>query len=117
MSVALASISNRLTSAQAQLLERSRVLTLGLVPSPSATTSLVRTLTGVRNDLAKAEDEAALENNGLSVGGKAPRTGKRRASDALQLDELTARYDRLVEMLQADEDGRGRAKALVREKR
>lgn len=116
MSAPLASISNRLTSAQAQLLERSRVISLGLVPSPSASTSLVRTLTAVRNDLAKAGDEMALERTGLTVGGAS--TGKGRASsDATALDELEERYDRLVEMLQGDEDGRNRAKALVREKR
>jgi syntaxin 8 len=104
----LVSLSSRLTSAQAQLLERSRILSLGLVPSPSSTTSLVRVLTGVRDDLAKAEDEAALERTGLSVGnGKA-------GGDAAALDHLSARYDRLVEMLQADDDGWERAKTLVR---
>jgi len=108
----LASLSSRLTSAQSQLLERSRILSLGLVPSPSSTTSLIRTLTNVRDDLAKAEDEAALERTGLSVGNK-----KGSAPDLAAIEELCARYDRLVDMLQADDDGRERAKSLVRVKR
>lgn len=116
MSGELAAISSRLTSAQSQLLERSRILSLGLVPSSSSTTSLVRTLTNVRKDLAKLDDEAALERTGLMVG-RTKSPVKSSAADQAALEELGDRYDRLVEMLQVDDDGRERAKALVRERR
>jgi syntaxin 8 len=110
--MSLASLSSRLTTAQSQLLERSRILSLGMVPSPSSSAALVRTLTGVRDELAKLSDEAALERDGLAVG-----SGKKSKKDDAALEELEARYDRLVDMLQADDDGRERAKALVRVRR
>ncbi|WOO81983.1 putative syntaxin-8B [Vanrija pseudolonga] len=114
---AIASISNRLTSAQSQLLERSRILGLGMKPSPSSTQSLVRTLTQVRNDLAKLEGEAELEAAGLAVGGGGKKRSNLSGGDLAAIDELGGRYDRLVEMLQADEVGREKAKPLVRERR
>lgn len=114
---AIASISNRLTSAQSQLLERSRILGLGMKPSPSSTQSLVRTLTQVRNDLAKLEGEAELEAAGLAVGGAGKKRSNSSGGDLAAIEELGSRYDRLVEMLQADEVGREKAKPLVRERR
>lgn len=117
MSTQLASISNRLTSAQAQLLERSRVISLGIMPSPASTHSLVRTLTAVRGDLAKLSEEATFERTGLALGGSQGPGKASSGADAMALGELEARYDRLVDMLQADDDGRERAKALVRDKR
>jgi syntaxin 8 len=114
---AIASISNRLTSARSQLLERSRILGLGMKPSPSSTQSLVRTLTQVRNDLAKLEGEAELEAAGLAVGGAGKKRSNSSGGDLAAIEELGSRYDRLVEMLQADEVGREKAKPLVRERR
>lgn len=111
----LASLSARLTTSQSQLLERTRVLSLGMVPSASSTTQLVRTLANVKKDLGKLSDEAELERAGLIVGGKGAKSS--RDTDDKALEELEERYDRLVEMLAADEDGRERSRPLVREKR
>ncbi|TXT05955.1 hypothetical protein VHUM_03716 [Vanrija humicola] len=86
-------------------------------PSPSSTQSLVRALTQVRNDLSKLEGEAEIEAAGLAVGGGGKKRSNSSGGDLAAVDELGARYDRLVEMLQADEVGREKAKPLVRERR
>ncbi|KAL1412738.1 hypothetical protein Q8F55_000485 [Vanrija albida] len=115
---AIATISNRLTSVQAQLLERSRILGLGMKPSPSSTQGLVRALTIIRKELGKLEDEVEIEAAGLSVGGGGARQRSDSASGNLAaFEELGARYDRAVEMLQADDVGRDKARPLVRERR
>ncbi|BEJ11780.1 hypothetical protein CspHIS471_0202400 [Cutaneotrichosporon sp. HIS471] len=114
---ALASISNRLTTAQSQLLERSRILSLGMHPSAAATTQIVRTLGGVKRELSRVADEAELERAGLVVGGGNKSRSAQLDEDERALDSLGERYDRLVDMLGKDEDGRERAKGLVREKR
>jgi syntaxin 8 len=114
---ALASISNRLTTAQSQLLERSRILSLGMHPSAAATTQIVRALAGVKKELSRVEDEAELERAGLVVGGGNKGRSAQLDEDERALEALGERYDRLVEMLGKDEDGRERAKGLVREKR
>lgn len=114
---ALASISNRLTTAQSQLLERTRILSLGMHPSAAATTQLVRALSGVKRELGRVGDEAELERAGLVVGGGNKGRSSQLDEDERALEELGERYDRLVEMLCKDEDGRERAKGLIREKR
>ncbi|CAK9783125.1 hypothetical protein CC85DRAFT_284122 [Cutaneotrichosporon oleaginosum] len=114
---AIASISNRLTTAQSQLLERTRIISLGMHPSAAATTQIVRALAGVKRELSRVADEAELERAGLVVGGGNRGRSSQLDEDERALDALGERYDRLVEMLGKDEDGRERAKALVREKR
>ncbi|GMK56488.1 hypothetical protein CspeluHIS016_0303280 [Cutaneotrichosporon spelunceum] len=104
---ALASLSNRLTTTQSQLLERTRILSLGMRPSAATTAQIVRSLAGVKRDLAAAADEAELERAGLVVGAVG---GSRDEAEA-----LGERYDRLVAMLD-DDDGRERARGLVRER-
>lgn len=87
-------------------------------PSAAATTQLVRGLSGVKRELGRVADEAELERAGLVVGGGGNKGRSAQLDeDERALEALGERYDRLVEMLGADEDGRERAKALVREKR
>lgn len=93
--MSLASISARLTSAQSALLERSRVISLGMTPSASSTHSLIRTLKNVKGDLDKVPE----------------------AEDGAELRELETRYDRIIDMLSADDEGHERAKDLRRERR
>lgn len=93
--MSLTSISARLTSAQSALLERSRVISLGMTPSASSTHSLVRTLRNVKGDLDKVPE----------------------SEDGDELRELETRYDRIIDMLAADDEGRERAKDLRRERR
>lgn len=93
--MSLTTISARLTSAQSALLERSRVISLGMTPSASSTHSLIRTLKNVKVDLDKVPD----------------------AEDGDELRELETRYDRIIDMLSADDEGRERAKDLKRERR
>lgn len=89
-----------------------------MVPSASTTTQLVRTLANVKKDLDKLSDEAELERAGLIVGGsKAKASESNIDADEQALEELGNRYDRLVEMLAKDEDGRERAQPLMRPKR
>lgn len=93
--MSLTSISARLTSAQSALLERSRVISLGMTPSASSTHSLIRTLKNVKADLDKAPE----------------------TEDKEELSQLETRYDRIIDMLSADDEGRERAKDLKRERR
>lgn len=93
--MSLTTISARLTSAQSALLERSRVISLGMTPSASSTHSLVRSLKN-----AKADLEMALDTD-----------------DGDELRDLETRYDRIIDMLSADDEGRERASALARERR
>ena len=108
-----ASISQRLTSTSALLLERSRILSLGLKPSPSSTSQVVRNLTTLKSELSRAYDAALIESDGLRVGVK---KGKKAQGEVLNgLEELGRRYDGLVDMLGEDDVGRERAKTLARE--
>ncbi|ODN99032.1 hypothetical protein I350_07184 [Cryptococcus amylolentus CBS 6273] len=102
-----ASISQRLATTSSLLLERSRILDLGMKPSPSSTQQVVRNLTSIRADLERLD---AL-SPGLGGGGK----GKGRGEGGEEgVEELRGRYDRLVEMLERDDVGREKAKALKR---
>ncbi|WVR07705.1 hypothetical protein IAU60_004747 [Kwoniella sp. DSM 27419] len=119
-----ASVSQRLTTTSSLLLERSRILSLNLKPSPSSTSQIIRNLTAIRGDL----DQLHLESEGLAVGGGGGPTGKsKRGSvsasayglgvDEGEVEELGQRYDRLLEMLGEDEVGKEKAKTLQRIKR
>ncbi|WVO14261.1 hypothetical protein L204_101893 [Cryptococcus depauperatus] len=95
------SVALRLTTTSSLLLERSRVLSLNLKPSPSSTQQIVRNLTGIRTDLERLASE-----------GEDWTKGKGREGGE---EELGERYDRLVEMLEEDEVGREKAKPLRRD--
>lgn len=107
-----ASISQRLTTTSSLLLERSRILSLNLKPSPPSTQQIVRNLTSIRSELEQLE----LESTGLALGGK---KGKAKGGDDgdEEVKELGERYDRLLEMLEEDDLGREKAKDLKRTSR
>lgn len=118
MAPTIPSIQQRLTTTSSLLLERSRVLSLNLRPSPSSTAAVVRNLTAIRAELAQLAEQAEIESSGLVLGGKALPKGKGGASDTqAELDRLGEGYDRLLEMLAEDDVGRDKAKALQREKK
>ncbi|KAK8853201.1 hypothetical protein IAR55_003903 [Kwoniella newhampshirensis] len=104
-----ASVSQRLTTTSSLLLERSRIISLNLKPSPSSQSQIFRNLAAIRSDL----DQLELEAKGLVVGGGVGR-GMREGRDG-EVEELGDRYDRLLEMLEEDEVGREKLKSLRRE--
>lgn len=104
-----ASISQRLTTTSSLLLERSRILSLNLKPSPSSTQQIVRNLTSIRSDLERLE----LESTGLVLGGKKGKTKGGDEGDE-EVKQLEERYDRLLGMLEEDDLGREKAKDLKR---
>ncbi|WVO21200.1 uncharacterized protein IAS62_002507 [Cryptococcus decagattii] len=104
-----ASISQRLTTTSSLLLERSRILSLNLKPSPSSTQQIVRNLTSIRSDLEQLE----LESTGLVLGGKKGKTKGGDEGDE-EVKQLEERYDRLLGMLEEDDLGREKAKDLKR---
>ena len=81
--------SSRLTSTAALILERTRVVSLGLTPSPSTDTKIVRALRQVRDELAARPGGEACE-------------------------EEWDRWETLVGMMREDEVGRQQAKGLER---
>ena len=113
MASLLLSIQSRLTNTSSLLLERARVLSLDLTPSASSTAQIFRTLSSLKSDISKLEDEISLEAAGLSVGGSGRQ--RKQSSDA-SLFEVQERYDRLVDMFEEDEMGREKAKLLRRER-
>ncbi|WVQ84462.1 hypothetical protein IAT38_006614 [Cryptococcus sp. DSM 104549] len=118
-----ASISSRLTTTSSLLLERSRILSLNLKPSPSSQQQIVRNLTSIRSDLEQLELEGKGlyvgrgSGRGAGVGGGKKGKGKGGAGDDgrdEEVSELGERYDRLLEMLEEDDVGREKAKVLRR---
>lgn len=81
--------SSRLTSTAALILERTRVVSLGLTPSPSTDTKIVRALRQVRDELA------------------ARRGGE-------ECEEEWERWETLVGMMREDQVGRQQVKELER---
>lgn len=66
-------------------------------------------MTSIKRDLKQIEDD--LESNGLTKG-----KGKQGESEIeKQVREIGESYDRLVGMLGEDDQGRDKAKALIRE--
>ncbi|WRT70246.1 uncharacterized protein IL334_007241 [Kwoniella shivajii] len=125
MSATISSISVRLNSTSSLLLERSRIISLNLKPSPSSTSQIIRNLTSIRADLGQLE----LENKGFRVGGggggggggnanaSANGKGKNNRGENDELNELGERYDRLLEMMSEDDVGKEKVKDLRREER
>jgi syntaxin 8 len=87
------------------------VISLKLAPSASSTAQITRNLQSIRADLTKLEAQADSVKAGK---------GKGKAGKESELEkgvrEAGDRYDRLVEMLEEDDSGKERAKALKREK-
>ncbi|WVQ74207.1 hypothetical protein IAR50_003801 [Cryptococcus sp. DSM 104548] len=102
-----ASISQRLATTSSLLLERSRILNLGMKPSPSSTQQVVRNLTSLKADLERLD--ASSPRSGAGGKGKGKGAGGEEG-----VDVLSERYDRLVEMLEEDDVGREKAKSLKR---
>ncbi|GHJ84589.1 hypothetical protein NliqN6_0991 [Naganishia liquefaciens] len=80
--------SSRLTSTAALILERTRVVSLGLTPSPATDTKIARALRQVRDDLAAQRKEAS--------------------------EDEWKRWEDLVEMMREDDVGRTQVKGLER---
>ncbi|WVR00252.1 hypothetical protein IAU59_007395 [Kwoniella sp. CBS 9459] len=126
-----ASISSRLTTTSSLLLERSRIISLNLKPSPSSTSQIIRNLTSIKKDLDNFELNRSGSGSGSGSGPSYGRKGKQASTtnghgygdgdghadgDAV-VSELGSRYDRLLEMLSEDDVGREKVKTLTREKR
>lgn len=88
------STSSRLTTTASLILERSRVISLGLTPSPSTDTKITRALKQVRDELVKrdAEDDEGTE-------------------------EEWKRWEGLVGMMRDDDVGRRQVAGLERPER
>ncbi|OCF38999.1 syntaxin 8 [Kwoniella heveanensis CBS 569] len=108
-----ASISSRLTTTSSLLLERSRIISLNLKPSPSSTSQIIRNLTSIKRDL----DALETKDDDLHGGGSGKGKGVAGGGDGSSLGELGESYDRLLEMLSEDDVGREKVKTLQREKR
>lgn len=85
---ALSTASQRLTTVASLILERSRVLTLGLTPSPTTDTKIGRVLRQIRDELV--------------------RLGEGEGEDEWK------RWEGLVEMMREDEMGRKQVAGLER---
>ncbi|OCF38197.1 syntaxin 8 [Kwoniella heveanensis BCC8398] len=107
-----ASISSRLTTTSSLLLERSRIISLNLKPSPSSTSQIIRNLTSIKRDL----DALETKDDDLHGGGSGKGKGVAGGGDGSSLGELGESYDRLLEMLSEDDVGREKVKTLQREK-
>jgi syntaxin 8 len=84
----LTTASQRLTTVSSLILERSRVLSLGLTPSPTTDTKIGRVLRQVRDELVRLGDGQGGEEWG--------------------------RWEGLVKMMQEDEMGRKQVAGLER---
>ncbi|ORY33498.1 hypothetical protein BCR39DRAFT_520457 [Naematelia encephala] len=114
----LTSLRQRLTSTSSLLLERSRVLSLGLPPSASSQNQITRNLSTIRSELANLSEVVELESSGLVVGSGLSSSLKRKGKEgalAAEVREMEEGYDRLIGMLEEDEVGREKAKTLRRE--
>jgi syntaxin 8 len=95
------------------------VIALSLPPSASSQNLIVRNLSQLKAELERLADEVDLETGGLRVGngwgGRTAVTKAGRDADRQMMRRLWTSYDRLIGMLEEDESGRERAKALKRE--
>ncbi|WVF73071.1 hypothetical protein IAT40_007890 [Kwoniella sp. CBS 6097] len=108
-----ASVSSRLTTTSSLLLERSRIISLNLKPSPSSTSQIIRNLTSIKKDLDTLESNTNINHTNGKGKGVSDGDGD---GDGV-VGELGGRYDRLLEMLSEDDVGREKVKTLKREKR
>lgn len=106
----LSLLSQRLNSLTAIVLERERVVQLGLKPSASTDAQVVRGLTSLRGEIVRGREQRRLERQvGLSVGGgtKKKQQQQRPAEDAGDaLEGLAKRYINLLDLMSRDETGR-----------
>jgi hypothetical protein len=89
------SASSRLTTTASLILERSRVISLGLTPSPSTDTKIVRALRQVKDELVKRDVEGDGEGT----------------------EEEWKRWEGLVGMMREDDVGRRQVAGLDRPER
>jgi syntaxin 8 len=120
-SLALASLSSKLTTTSHLFLERQRIISLNLPPSASSTAQIIRNLTSIRGDLTRLEEQVGTEKSVLIAGGRKSKGKSRNGGGAEEgefgksVREVGERYDRLVGMLGDDELGKEKAKELKRE--
>nr|XP_019044184.1 syntaxin 8 [Kwoniella bestiolae CBS 10118]OCF23114.1 syntaxin 8 [Kwoniella bestiolae CBS 10118] len=112
MSISPTSLSVKLNSTSSLLLERSRIISLNLKPNPSSLSQIIRNLTSIKLDL----DQLQLEH-GLAGTGKGKLIDHEGSGGDGEVEELCERYDKLLEMLNEDEMGRGKVDELRREER
>ncbi|WWC91679.1 uncharacterized protein L201_006625 [Kwoniella dendrophila CBS 6074] len=115
-------ISMKLNSTSSLLLERSRIISLNLKPSPTSLSQITRNLITIKSDL----DQLELKNKGLSLGGGGGGGGGfgggsskvkgNTSNNKKEFEELEERYNKLLEILSEDELGKEKVKQLIRKK-
>lgn len=112
-----AALSQRLNSLSSLIIERSRVVSLNLTPSSSTDAQITRSLSFVRDGLARIQDEIQIEQGGLNVGirkSSVAKSGNGTSAADRVLEDLGQRYDRLIEVMEEDDIGRDKVRGLRR---